>query len=47
MKPRHDRACGKIFDEGWRAGAKTVNDDLTTGVFPNRKAGRRHHNTSN
>jgi hypothetical protein len=29
----HDLACGKIFDEGWRAEAKTVNDDLITGVL--------------
>jgi len=33
MKPMHDLARWKIFDEGWRAGAKTVNDGLMTGVL--------------
>jgi hypothetical protein len=33
MKPAHDLALGKIFDEDWRAEAKTVNDDLMTGVL--------------
>jgi len=33
MKPAHDRHGGEIFDEGWRAGPKTVNDGLMTGVL--------------
>jgi len=33
MKPGHDRRAGKIFDEGWRAAPKTVNDALMTGVL--------------
>jgi len=45
-KPAHDPRRGKIFYEGWRAGRKTVNDDLTTGAFANREAGQAPSNIS-
>jgi hypothetical protein len=33
MEAAHDGRSGKIFDEGWRGGPKTVNDGLMTGVL--------------
>jgi hypothetical protein len=47
MNPGHHRRSGKIFDEGWRAGPKTVNDGLMAGVLRTGKPAGDECKTSN